>query len=115
MKTPLFVVIMFSAFMFGCSDSNSDLHNHPKNITSKQLFENHCAICHHSAGNGNFLEGIPANRDTKKSAHEIVNFLRAHRKPESGMPSFENMPTEEAYKLAIYLLELKTQTQMGHE
>jgi hypothetical protein len=58
-------------------------------------------------GNGNFLAGIPANRDTNKSVHEIVEFLHSHRPPESGMPSFENMPSDEAYKIANFLIHLK--------
>lgn len=93
-----------TALLSGCSDDDS--HNHPELKTGKQLFEHHCAGCHHSAGNGNFLAGVPANKGTSLSNAQIVKFMRDTHRENSKMPAFEGMPDEEATKIAGYLKSL---------
>ena len=88
----------------GCSGDN---HDHPELISGQQLFEYHCADCHHAAGNGNFLAGIPANRETRLTTAQIVKFLRDdHRLEGSKMPVWPEMPEDEARKIALYLKSL---------
>ena len=88
-----------------CSD-DVDQHDHPELTTGKQLFEFHCAICHHNAGNGNFLAGIPANKDTKLGTSQIVEFIAGRHRENSDMPVWRDMPKAEALKIASYLKTL---------
>ena len=88
-----------------CSDE-VDQHDHPELTTGKQLFEFHCASCHHNAGNGNFLAGVPANKDTKLSSAQIVEFIAGRHRESSDMPVWKNMPKGEAVKIATYLKRL---------
>lgn len=96
--------VSVAVFLSGCSSEDS--HNHPELKTGKQLFEHHCASCHHSAGNGNFLAGVPANRGTSLSNAQIVEFMRDTHRENSKMPAFNGMPDEEATKIAGYLKSL---------
>lgn len=78
----------------------------PELTTGKELFEFHCAGCHHNAGNGNFLAGIPANKETKLTSTQIVEFIRGRHREGSDMPVWKDMPTAEAWKIATYLKTL---------
>ena len=103
LKTFLFVTPLI--FLQGCSEG-VDQHDHPELTTGKELFELHCASCHHNAGNGNFLAGIPANKDTKLSSAQIVDFIRGKHRENSNMPVWKSMPTAEAVKISNYLKSL---------
>lgn len=102
-KTFLFLAPLI--ILQGCSE-DVDQHDHPELNTGKELFEFHCASCHNDAGNGNFLAGIPANKDTKLSSGQIVDFIRGKHRENSQMPVWKEMPTEEAGKIAAYLKRL---------
>jgi mono/diheme cytochrome c family protein len=52
------------------------------------------------------LAGIPANKDTKLSSGQIVDFIRGKHRENSQMPVWKEMPTEEAGKIAAYLKRL---------
>lgn len=87
---------------------NNDRHNHPELNTGKELFEHHCARCHQKNGLGKFLKGVPANIATTKNQPEIVwHIQQGSQSGQSRMPVYSNMPTDEANKIAHYLLILK--------
>ena len=100
-----FMLLALTLFLHGCS-SDVDQHDHPELTTGKQLFEFHCASCHHNAGNGNFLAGVPANKDTKLSSSQIVEFIAGRHRENSDMPVWTKMPKGEAIKIAGYLKTL---------
>lgn len=91
-----FVMITFN----GCSD---DVHNHPQLTTGEELFEYHCSGCHKQSGKGNFLKGVPANRDTILSTLQITHKIKSGSEGGSKMPSFQTMSEKEAQKIATYL------------
>jgi len=88
----------------GCE---KDVHDHPKLTTGKQLFEYHCAPCHGREGKGDFLKGIPANRETQLDFRQIAHKIRAGGAKKSKMPVFKTMSDGEAEKIAQYLESLK--------
>ncbi len=91
-------------------NSGGDLHDHPNLKTGKQLFEFHCASCHSKDGHGQFLKAIPSNRDTKLSIQQIVTHIRKNKTGEKRtMPLFAKMGSDEARKIALYLMDLKKQ------
>ena len=108
MRKNVFKTVWFLApliLLQGCSE-DVDQHDHPELSNGKELFEFHCASCHHNAGNGNFLAGIPANKDTQLSTSQIVDFIHGKHRENSQMPVWKAMPTEEARKIATYLKSL---------
>ena len=88
---------------------SSDNHNHPNNITGKQLFEAHCVACHTPTGTGLLLLGVPSNVDSKLSYSQIINKIRHGQEPNSKMPIFKSMPEQEAKKIVNYLRQLARQ------
>lgn len=104
MKKPiaLLSVVMLAA----CQESVPDSHDHPQAVTGKQLFELHCAVCHKKSGAGKFLKGIPANKYSELTGWQIVNKLK-EGSVNSGMPTFSDMPLDEAEKIARYVKKLK--------
>ncbi|MCP4341502.1 MAG: cytochrome c [Desulfobulbaceae bacterium] len=88
----------------GCSN---DTHDHPKLVTGEQLFDYHCSGCHKKTGKGNFLKGVPANRDTALSSGQIKHKITIKDKDGAKMPSFPKMSEAEAAKIASYLKQLK--------
>jgi len=91
-----------------CSGSNTT-HNHPQDITGKQLFENHCAVCHNSQGTGKALLGVPANINSQLSDSEIRDKIRHGKGGNSRMEVFDTMPEKEAIKIVRHLRKLSLQ------
>lgn len=85
----------------GCMDDK------PKSSASgESLFNHYCANCHQQSGTGSFLEGVPANRDTKLTQQEVVNLVLYGREDKPGMPQFRDQLTPtQAKKVAEHLLE----------
>jgi len=94
--------MMLSLFLGGIlSACSRDVHEHPELTTGKQLFDYHCSDCHGVSGEGKFLKGVPANRDTNLQTVQITHKIR---EGDSGrMPKFDSMPPQEARKIALYL------------
>ena len=99
------LVVTSVILLQGCS-GDVDQHDHPELTTGKEMFEFHCASCHHNAANGNFLAGVPANKDTRLSTAQIVEFIAGRHRESSDMPVWKNMPKAEALKIASYLKTL---------
>ncbi len=97
------VLVCLSVLLSAC---DNDVHNHSKNITGKQLFELHCASCHNSDGNGQFLLGVPSNRDTTLINSYIRDKMLHGSGTDSSMPIFAAMPEKEAIKIVQYLRKL---------
>jgi cytochrome c553 len=103
-----YILTAIFQLMILSSCSESDNHHHPGLISGKDFFEHHCADCHSDSGKGLFLKGVPANIMTQMSENELIFYLKdQHRKNDSEMPVFANMPEQEARKIAAYLLQLK--------
>ena len=85
-----------------------DSHNHPDLVTGKQLFNYHCSTCHKATGIGRFLKGVPANKLTRLSPGQITHKIVAGTGTgtQAKMPTFPNMPTTEAVKIANYVKTL---------
>ncbi len=92
----------------GCSD---DVHDHPDLVTGKQLFNYHCSGCHNETGHGNFLKGVPSNRDTPLSPQQVSHKITTVGNEGSGMPSFPKMGQAEAAKIASYLKQINSSTR----
>lgn len=105
-KALLLISLVCGITITGCG---RDTHDHPKNITGKQLFEVHCAACHSSAGTGSILLGVPSNKDSKLLNAQIRNKIQHGSSGDSKMPVFTNMSDTEATKIIKYLREMKRQ------
>lgn len=95
------VLLILTLILIGC---DKDIHNHPHLTTGKQFFQYHCSECHGPSGEGIFILGVPANRDTKLSVSQVVH--RIQRQDAGKMPDFVNMPEDEAIRIAVYLKEI---------
>ena len=89
--------------LLSCADH--DEHNHPADISAKELYELHCASCHRTLGQGKFLKGIPPSRDTALKIREIIKKIRSGEQHDTNMRVFKTMDEQEAKRIAIYLLE----------
>ena len=68
----------------------------------QDLFQENCAECHPRSGRGDYLKRIPATLLTRKSQHELMEWIKGsgqHRE----MPNFDKMTDEERASLADYL------------
>ena len=83
-----------------------DIHDHPDLITGKALFNFHCKECHLGSGTGNFLYGVPANKNTDLSTSQISHMIRHNGEPGRNMPIFATMGNSEVIKIAEYLKEM---------
>ncbi len=90
------------AVFSGCS---KDVHDHPDITTGKDLFKYHCSACHKDTGKGNFLKGVPANKNTALSAGQVRHKIIGNDS-DSKMSSFEKMSVEESEKLSAYVKRL---------
>ncbi|MET0026344.1 MAG: cytochrome c [Candidatus Thiodiazotropha sp.] len=90
--------------VYACS---GDSHEHPKLVTGEQLFNYHCSSCHKKTGEGNFLKGIPASKDTYLTALQIAHKVKSGTSGKSKMPEFPNMSEAEAEKIAAYVKSMK--------
>ncbi len=99
----LFLLFVFMMSLSACS---RDTHNHPSNITNKELFEDHCVACHAPGGTGSILLGAPSNKDTKMLNIQIRKKIREGSGGDSTMPVFHNMSVKEASRIISYLRSL---------
>lgn len=84
----------------GCTDKNSattDVQN------GKKLYSMYCANCHGENGTGQFLAGIPRNRDTHFSVNEVAELIRLGHSNMEKMPTFSQLTPAQAYAIASYL------------
>jgi len=96
-------LVLMATVLSGC---DKDIHNHPELVTGKQLFGYHCASCHTDTGKGNFLKGVPPNRNTSLTDWEIAHKIRIEKNDERKMPLYPNMSHQEAEMIANYVKEL---------
>jgi len=85
---------------------SKEIHDHPEQITGKQLFELHCSNCHKVTGTGKFLKGVPANKDTLLTKSQIEHKIRDKSSGNEKMPSFPKMSALEAANISAYLKSL---------
>lgn len=97
------IIMTLLFFVVGC---HKDEHDHPHLTTGKQLFEFHCSACHRQDGNGKFLKGYPSIANTEFLSWEITHKIRGDEAEGRNMPSFKNMPVDEATAIAKYLKSL---------
>ncbi len=90
-------------FLTGCEN---DIHDHPDLVTGKQLFEYHCSSCHKKTGEGNFLLGVPSNKNTELSVSQVSHKIRSNEVAGNKMPSFESMSEEESKMISAYVKTL---------
>ena len=94
------LAIGVSASLVGCSDEKTPPS--PSVAMGETLFQENCSVCHPRTGRGDYLERIPATLLTRKSQHELMEWIKGsgqHRE----MPSFERLSDEERASLADYL------------
>lgn len=101
----LIIIIMPSA----CSDAIDDTHDHPQDFTGKDYYEYHCAGCHKSSGMGQVMDGVPPVFYTKLTHSQLRKMITGAHAENSNMPSFKNMPKDEARKISRYLTQLRKQ------
>ena len=97
--TRCFLVLLFGLFLSGCDKPRGEM-------TGEELYEEFCAGCHKSSGKGNFLKGVPANRNTDMSYWEIKIKITHGSGSNSAMPVFEELTDTEAGKIAEHLQTL---------
>ena len=90
-------------FLAGCE---KDAHDHPGLVTGKQLFEYHCSSCHKKTGEGNFLLGVPSNKNTELSVGQVSHKITSNEVAGNKMPVFKNMSAEESRKISAYVKTL---------
>ena len=86
----------------GCGDDQAPTPTSVAVTAGEQLFQKNCSTCHPRSGRGDYLKRIPATLLTRKSQHELMEWIKGsgqHRE----MPSFENLTDEERALLATYL------------
>jgi len=97
------VLILVATTLSGC---DADSHHHPDAVTGKQLFDYHCARCHTETGKGNFLKGVPPNKQTSLTVWQIAHKIRIDANDKRKMPLYPNMSAEEAELIADYVKQL---------
>lgn len=97
------VILIVISVLTGC---DKDIHNHPELLTGKQLFDYHCAGCHAETGKGNFLKGVPPNKNSQLTVWQIAHKVRIDANDKRKMPLYPNMSTQEAEMIAGYVKQL---------
>ena len=77
----------------------------PKNANGKQLFEHYCSECHNKSGKGDFLSGIPANKNTQMTERQIIRLIRYGKADKPNMPTFSQISQQDATLIAGYLVD----------
>jgi len=106
MKQLLIISFTLILLLPACSRDN---HNHPKDITNKELFDDHCSDCHAPGGSGSILLGVPSNSDTKLLNLQVRKKIMKGHGTDSKMPVFHDMPAKEANRIIAYLRSLPHQ------
>jgi mono/diheme cytochrome c family protein len=96
----LLVLICLLGALSGCTRTEPEMDG-------KALYEKYCARCHKSTGKGNFLLGVPPNKNTQLSYWEIKNKIRNGSGKHSKMPTFKHLSDAQAGLIANYLMSLK--------
>ena len=96
------VTVLSALLLVACS--RDDDHRHPQLTTGKQLYLHHCASCHQDTGDGTFMQGVPAVKDTLMTYRQMTDHIRGHgRDKDSRMPEFSTMSQREAEAIAVYI------------
>lgn len=97
----LSLMIILTAMLSGCWDDTPNAQ-----ADGSELYDKYCEGCHGGSGKGSFLEGIPANRDTRLSRQEVTNLILYGRHDKTQMPMFyQELKPAEAERISEYLLE----------
>lgn len=95
------LAIGFAVTLLGCSEEQKAPVS-ASVVAGEKLFQENCSGCHPRSGRGDYLKRIPATLLTRKSQHELMEWIKGagqHRE----MPSFENLSDEQRASLADYL------------
>jgi len=98
--------IISFALIFTLSACSRDNHDHPSDISNKELFIAHCSECHGPGGTGSILLGVPSNRDTELLNIQVRHKIIKGSGGNSKMPIFHDMPEKEANRIITYLRNL---------
>lgn len=83
----------------GANESDPEAEQLAASIAAGEaVFNENCAECHPRSGRGNYLKRIPADMLTRRSATELMAWIRG-RDQHREMPSFTDL--EEAGMLAL--------------
>lgn len=97
----LLLTCTLAVVLSGCSDDTPNAQ-----ADGRTLYNKYCEGCHGGSGKGSFLEGIPANRDTRLSRQEVTNLILYGRHDKAQMPKFyQELKPSEAERISEYLLE----------
>lgn len=97
------MLVLTCVMLSGC---DKDVHNHPELVTGQQLFDYHCAGCHTETGRGNFLKGVPPNKQSTLAIWQIAHKLRIEANDQRKMPLYPSMSIQEAEIIADYVKQL---------
>lgn len=96
------LVIGVVVALLGCSGEEEQAQVSASVTVGEKLFQKNCSTCHPRSGRGDYLQRIPATLLTRKSQHELMEWIKGsgqHRE----MPNFVNLTDEERASLADYL------------
>lgn len=107
MRSVRFILaIGIAVTLLGCSEEQkAPMSTSPQSASveaGEKLFQENCSECHPRSGRGDYLQRIPVTLLTRKSQHELMEWIKGagqHRE----MPSFESLSDEERASLADYL------------
>lgn len=96
--------VTLAGFLALLACDGHDVHDHPRAISSAELYRLHCAGCHLEDGSGVFLRGAPPLSQTALSYAELVDRILGHaREGQTRMPVFATMPRGEAERIAVHV------------
>ena len=105
----VFVVLMLGVALGACTADEQGVElaadtalDQASSAAGQVLFEETCAGCHPRSGRGNYLKRIPMTLLTRRSEHELKDWIRGsgeHRE----MPNFDELNDSQLRDLAAYL------------
>lgn len=109
----VWVFALLSLSLFGCTEKQeaqvettaeqaAEATEVKMHTAGEQLFRANCASCHPRSGRGDYLKRIPATLLTRRSGHELKEWIQG-RDQHRPMPSFTNLTEEETAALLVYL------------
>lgn len=102
MKIKVSIILLSTVLVTGCfHEKELD-----PNANGKALFDFYCAGCHKEKGQGSFLAGVPSNSTTKLRKQEIISLILYGSDEYKMMPHIQDISSEQAGKIAQYLLTL---------